>query len=184
MKTPMQITRNIIGISLLILTMNSFIGYNNGQDNPPGTIECIGDAGSPNVFVFRKWAFTKMELPNDNLENIQAEIDINVTSAETKWKDLEKSVKKKKDYFYVKKFPTATINIKGAKKQADGSYTTDATLSLKGITKTVALTFTASDSKPYHIKGSGTLNRRDFKFTGDGPKDEVPVHFDFVLPVE
>jgi len=168
-------------LTTCIFYLSSFVGYDTGEDTP-GTIEFIGDAGSPNKFVFRKWQFTKVELPNDNFEQISIALEINTSSLQTASKDLESNIRNKKDYFYVKKFPTATVTIDGAKKQEDGSYKTNAMLSLKDKTKPVELHFTVSDKKPYVVKGSGVIIRQQFSFKGKGPKDEVPVNFEVTLP--
>ncbi len=173
-----QLILSLLFTSFLLLS--SFIGYDDQE--PPGEITFIGDAGSENVFVFRKWHFTKVKLKNDNFKKIKIELEINTSSLQTEWKDLEKSIRKKKDYFYVKKFPTASVSIDGATLQEDGSFTTDAQLTLKGVKKTVPLHFNVSKEKPYIVKGEGVINRRDFKFNGDGPKDEVPIKFEVVLP--
>jgi polyisoprenoid-binding protein YceI len=165
----------------LILILSSFITYESGAFATPGTIEFIGDAGSPNVFVFRKWAFDEIKVPDGKLEEMQIALTIQTGSLETQWKDLEKNIRTKKDYFYVKKFPRATIKIDGAEKQPDGSYTTEAMLTLKGVTKPVKLAFSASETVPYQIKGTGVITRQQFKFTDGGPKDEVPISFDITL---
>lgn len=166
------------------LFFSSFISYEDGTMETPGQIEFIGDAGSPNVFVFRKWAIDEVRIPDGNMEKVQVKLTIQTGSLETQWKDLEKNIRKKKDYFYIKKFPRASVTIDGAQKMADGSYTTKALLTLKGVTKPVELSFTASDTAPYSIKGSGTIIRQKFKFNGGGPKDEVPVNFELTLPTE
>lgn len=168
-------------LSICLLSLSSFVGYAPAEDTP-GTITFIGEAGSPNKFTFTKWQFTEINMPNDEVEKLQLEVEINTSSLQTGWKDLEKSIRKKKDYFYVKKFPKAYINIDGATLQEDGSYQTDAQLSLKGITKTVPLTFTITKEKPYVVKGAGVVERRQFNFYGDGPKDQVPVEFEVTLP--
>lgn len=183
----MQMTKRSFIYGLLtvggLLFLSSFIGYEKSGETP-GKIEFIGDAGSPNVFVFKKWEFTRAEVPNDDMSQVKVDLSINTSSLDCDWKDLEKSVRKKKDYFYVKKFPEATVSIDEAELQSDGSYTTDAMLTLKGITKPVELNFTVSEEKPYVIKGSGIVKRKKFNFTGGGPKNEVPVNFEVTLPME
>ena len=109
---------------------------------------------------------------------------IDCKSLSTNWKDLEKNVRKKKDYFYVKKFPTAKVIVKGAKRVSDLEYATDMELTLKGITKTVPIVFSVDPSNHLKISGSGEINRRKFKFTGGGPKNEVPLSFEITLPSE
>ncbi|MEM9934286.1 MAG: YceI family protein [Bacteroidota bacterium] len=173
-----------IFLSLLvagILCSFTQIGIVSSEDTP-GTIQAIGNAGSDQVFTFTKWNFTKAQLPEENMENIQLEIEINTSSLSCDWKDLEKNIKKKKDYFYVKKFPTASIAIDGATKNEDGTYTTEAMLSLRNKEKPVTLTFSVSEEKPYQVKGEGIIQRRQFGFSGNGPKDEVPVSFEVTLP--
>ncbi len=149
----------------------------------PGTIQAIGDAGSPQVFTFQKWAFTHFAMPEERVENIKLGIEINTSSLTCDWKDLEKNIRKKKDYFYVKKFPKAIVEIDGAMPTEDGRYTTRAMLTLKKKTLPVELTFTISDTKPYQVEGEGIILRRKFGFTGDGPKNEVPVSFAVTLPM-
>lgn len=148
----------------------------------PGTIQAIGNAGSDQVFTFQKWQFTKSEMPENNIENISLEIEINTSSLTCDWKDLEQNVKKKKDYFFIKKFPKATVKIEGAEPLGDGKYRTNADLTLKGKTNPVELIFTISEEAPYQVKGEGVILRRKFGFSGNGPADEVPIMFDVVLP--
>jgi len=174
---------SITAIFALFFSLSSFVGVANYADTP-GILEFIGDAGSPNKMYFKNWSFTKVSLPDDQIENIELDIEINTSSITGSWTDLVNSIKKKKDYFYCKKFPTATVSIKGATANEDGSYSTNAELTLKGYTKAVPLTFTISDEKPYQVKGSGVIIRQDFGFDGGGPKNEVPISFDATLPVE
>jgi len=178
--------KSIILSAIVISTLaffSSFVGYDTVGETP-GTLQFIGNAGGDNLFTFQKWQFTNVELPDDNFEKIKATVEINASSFTCDWKDLEVSVKKKKDYFFVKKFPSVNVVIDGAQKQKDGSYTTDASLTLKGVTKVVPLTFTVSETAPYQVKGAGVIMRNDFKFNGDGPSEEVPVKFDFTLPAK
>lgn len=172
----------IITISTLFLFAFTQVEKGNMKDTP-GLIQAIGNAGSDQFFTFRKWDFTKVEMPNEQVENIQLELEINTSSISCDWKDLEKGVKKKKDYFFIKKFPKATVSINGATANNNGTYTADAVLTLKTHTRAVPVTFTISDTKPYQVKGEGVITRQDFGFTGGGPKDEVPVLFEVVLPL-
>ncbi|MEM9985192.1 MAG: YceI family protein [Bacteroidota bacterium] len=171
----------IASISALLLCSFTLVGVGE-RDSAPGLIQAIGDAGSPQVFTFEKWEFTEASMAEGKIENIQLAIEINTSSLTCDWKDLQNNIRKKKDYFYVKKFPTAKVVIDGATRQADGSYTTEAMLTLKKKTKPVTLTFSISEEAPYQVKGEGLIIRQDFGFTGGGPKDEVPINFDVTLP--
>lgn len=176
----MKTFKSFFTISLLIIAglCSAFVGFDCGGQTP-GTIEFIGDAGSPNVMTFERWEFTHALIPDNNIEAIEVSLEINTSSLQSSGKELQKSLKKKKDYFYIKKFPVATVEIKGAQKLADDRYQTAALLTLKGVTKVVPLTFRIEGN---HVIGEGVIMRREFKFTGDGPKDEVPLSFDVYLP--
>lgn len=146
----------------------------------PGRIEFIGDAGSQNVFTIQKWGFTKIENAHQP-ENILVEAILDMRSISCDWKDLEKGVKKKKDYFFTRKFPQATIAINGATLQADSTYHTMASVTIKNSTKKVPLVFSISATAPYSVQATGTIHRSLFKFTGNGPKEEVPIKVDAIL---
>jgi YceI-like domain len=158
----------------------SFVGLHNAADNP-GVITFITDAGSETTFTVGSWRFKKCDIKKDSIEKIQVEAEMDMGSINATWKELEENIKKKKDYFYVKNFPTATLNINGATKVKDNEYTCNATLTLRKIAHPVTLTFTASDEGGLKIKGGGIVNRRDHAFTGGGPKDLVPVAFEFLV---
>jgi polyisoprenoid-binding protein YceI len=177
-----QIIAATIG-AFILLSAFTQIGIGNTADTP-GTLQFIGDAGQATTFTVEQWSFGKVEMKDDSVQNIYAEIEMNTSSINAGWKDLVDNIKKKKDYFYVKNFPKATVIINGAKKMEDGSYETDAKLTLRGIEKPVKLTFTISAEKPYKVKGSGTITRQDFGFTGGGPKNSVPVSFEATLPLK
>lgn len=178
----------LISFSLVlaaILTVNfTAEDYYQYEGDTPGILTAVGDAGSPNIFIFERWHFAEISMPDDDPTMIHAIVDIDLTSIVCDWKDLEASVKKKKDYFHNRKFPKAMVTINGSTLQEDGSYETQALLSLKGVEEAVSLNFTISKEKPYMITGSGVINRRVFRFSGDGPKDEVPISFEATLPLE
>ncbi|MEO0735151.1 MAG: YceI family protein, partial [Bacteroidota bacterium] len=146
----------------------------------PGTITFIGNAGSDNLFTVNSWKFD--EVANlDQPTDIQVTATLDMTSITCDWKDLQKNLHKKKEYFHSKKFNTAQVIIDGAKAQADGSYLTEATVSLKGVNREVPISFTLTGEGPYELKAEATIERRKFRFTGNGPKDEVPVLIEAVL---
>jgi polyisoprenoid-binding protein YceI len=178
-------------IVLLILLLNAafFLAFHEPASHPdlgeaPGTIEFIGDAGSPNKMHFESWNFTEASMDSDRVENLHLVATIDVTSLQGDWEDLVKSIKKKKDYFNVADFPTAQVEVNGAEQMEDGSYKTEVQLTLKKWTKPVEVHFTMTDEKPYLVKGGAEIVRREFGFSGDGPKPMVPVMFEATLPIE
>ena len=155
----------------------SFIGYDDTP--PPGKIEVVS---GENVFTFNNWSFTSFSVPDGNIEMINAVVEINTTSLTCDWKDLQANIRKKKDYFYVKKFPTAKIMVNGATIMEDGSYETEAMLTLKKYTNPVKLNFKVINEDPLTIEGTGEMKRQSWGFTGGGPADIVPISFTFTHP--
>jgi polyisoprenoid-binding protein YceI len=176
--------KKLIIISTVLVAMttffSSFVNVKTVKETA-GKIQFAADAGSEQLFTVNDWAFTKVAVKKDDIENLHVELEMEMGSISCDWKDLEKSVKKKKDYFYVKGFPKATVTIDKAQKQADGTYTCQAMLTLKNVTKPVVLKFSVNDEGKLHIIGSGTVQRREFDFTGDGPKNEVGMTFDLMI---
>ena len=151
----------------------------------PGSLTFIGNAGGDNLFTVNSWKFTRVEHP-DQPEQIGITAVLDMKSITCDWKDLQKSLHKKKDYFYSKKWKTATINIDGAKMLTDSTYEAQAELEMRGITKSLPITFSISGGGdlPYHVKADATVIRQTWGYTGGGPKDEVPVMIDADLVKE
>jgi polyisoprenoid-binding protein YceI len=171
----------ITTLGILATLLCSFIGVREASENP-GTITFITNAGMESTFTVGSWKFGKCDIKADAIEQLQVEAEMDMSSLDCSWKELESSVKKKKDYFYIKHFPKATLSINGAKKIKNNEYTCEANLTLRQVSHPVTLTFTAeSNNNVLTIKGSGIVNRRNHEFTGDGPKDEVPVNFEFIV---
>ena len=179
-------TATTIALALTALTLFSFRGNPVPaiqEEEVPGTITAIGNAGSDNVFTFEKWKWTEFSIEEDKVENIHLKALIDCRSLTCDWKDLEKSIRKKPDYFNVSDFPTATVEVQGAEPAEEaGLWTTEALVTIKEITKPIALSFKVSDQKPYQVIGDGVIKRKKFDFNGGGPKNEVPVHFEAHLP--
>ena len=175
--------RSIVALLSLafIAFLSSFVGIATTTETT-GKIQFIGDAGTQTTFTIEQWTFTKVAVQKDKIEDLHVELEMNMSSMSASWKELLDNVKKKKDYFYVKGFPKATVVIDKATKVKDNEYTCTAQLTLKEITKPVTLTFTVEGDNALTIKGKGVVVRQDFAFTGGGPKNEVPVMFDLVLP--
>lgn len=184
MKQFAFLTTALLASAVFFFAFSPAPGLRISAEDVPGEISAIGDAGSPNKFTFERWEFTKAEMTDDKVENIHLEAEIDCTSLQCDWKDLLKSVKKKKDYFYVAKYPTAKVVINGAEAQQDGTFLTEAEVTIKKYTRKVPLTFTITDEKPYQVVGDGLLKRKKFGFTGGGPEAKVPVHFEAQLPFE
>ena len=147
----------------------------------PGVIECEGGG---HTIRFEKWKFTKVEIPNKDISQMKVALEINMKSLRTTtdYTALERGIKKKKDWFNVKQYPTAQVLIEGAKKIEGNRYRAQAQLTLKGVTKKLPLEFSISEEMPYRVKGSFEMRRAKYGITGGGPSPVVPVRFEATLP--
>ena len=178
-----------LSLALTLLVMAGIVLSSNapqGKDKigeAPGKISFTGIAGWEAHGHFENWEFADLQVPNDDFSEVQATILVSMKSVYVENNDLRKHLLKP-DYFGAKKWPDATITIEGALETDDRSFSTMAIVNIKGVEQEVALEFTVSEEKPYHVKGSGELNRRLFNIYGDGPEDGVPIEIDVVLQPE
>ncbi|MEM7574529.1 MAG: YceI family protein [Bacteroidota bacterium] len=145
-------------------------------ETPPGSLTFIGDAGSPNLFTMNRWKFSRVENVDQPTEiGITAVFDM--VSISCDWKELETNLHKKRDYFNSSRFATASLNVDGASLQEDGSYLAQAILELKGVRKEIPISFTLDTDEEGvpSVAAEAVIMRREWRFTGNGPKDEVPV---------
>jgi polyisoprenoid-binding protein YceI len=98
--------------------------------------------------------------------HVKAEIDLaSATTGDTQ----RDTALPQEDWFFVSAFPKATFEATGFQPQGDNRYSTVGTLTLKGITKTVPLSFTLTfNGGRALMQASLTLNRADFS-VGAGP---------------
>ncbi len=146
----------------------------------PGIIRFVANAGWTAIGTFDKWRFDKWNLPDGDFTKVKALIVVDMASVKQEKKGLEDHLKED-DYLDVKGFPQATILIDGASKVAEGTYTTEAIMDLKGTQKEVPLSFTVEGNT---VSGTGELLRKEFNVGGKGPKNEVGIEFTFTIPAQ
>jgi cytochrome b561/polyisoprenoid-binding protein YceI len=99
----------------------------------------------------------------------------NMASAATGTADVDDALKSA-DYFNPSQFPTAQYVAKGAQPAGDGKYILNGRLTLKGITKPVALPFSIDiKSGTAFVKAETKINRLDF---GVGPQSVAGLDID------
>ena len=128
----------------------------------PGTIEFkannkIYDAHGK----FQKWHFTRITIPEGDLEKGTVEMEIDLASVWEKADALAEHLRQA-DFFHVEKFATATVKIDRVKKTGEKSYEGTATVTMHGHTNEVPITFDVVGSSPLKIEGSATLSRIAF----------------------
>jgi len=132
---------------------------------------------------FEKFKVTKATFDPKKIEGGKATIEIDATSLKT---DSEKrdAHLKTPDFIDAAKFATITVDIDKVKKKADKTYTAEATVKFRDVTKKYPVTFDVIDQKPdsIRIKSETNFSRLDFK-VGKDSKDpkEAPVAPDLTI---
>ncbi len=150
---------------------------------PPGTLNWSANAGWDANGTFDQWTITSFDAKGGDYSKIEAEIAVNISSVNHDDKGLENHLRQN-DYLGAKKHPVGLISIKGANYNEDkDEYNTEATVSIKGSTRTVPLKFSVTKGNPDIIKGSGNLLRQDYNVGDDeGVRNDVGISFEFNAP--
>lgn len=175
----------LISLSALVLAGGLFAADRYTVDPAHTTVGfSVRHLGISNV----KGTFPKVSgtlvLDEKNMSKSSVEIEIVAASVDTN-SDKRDEHLRGTDFFDAAKFPTITFKSSTVSKSAEG-YLVTGDLTMKGITKTVAIPFSLSGPMahpmaPLFVVGVGgtlTLNRRDFKIDY-GPaaliSDEVAI---------
>ncbi|HZJ66090.1 MAG TPA: YceI family protein [Kofleriaceae bacterium] len=135
---------------------------------------------------FEKFKVTKATFDPKKIEGGKATIEIDATSLKT---DSEKrdAHLKTPDFIDTAKFATITVDIDKVKKKADKTYTAEATVKFREVTKKYPVTFDVVDTKPdsIRIKGETSFSRLDFKVGKDSKDPKVaPVQPELTIKME
>lgn len=131
-------------------------------EEAPGTIEWkannkIYDAHGK----FQKWQFTRITVPDGNLEQGTVEMEIDLASVWEKADALADHLRQA-DFFNVAEFATATVKIDRVKQTGEKSYEAIATVTMHGHTNEVPIAFDVVGMDPIAIEGKATLSRTAF----------------------
>lgn len=110
---------------------------------------------------FKSWRFTKVDIPDGNIEKGTVEIEVDIASVSTNADKLTEHLKQN-DMLDAAKFPKATIKIHSAKKTGDNTYEATADLTLRGVTKSIPVKFKTLGQSPLRVEGEAVVNRLDF----------------------
>ncbi len=126
---------------------------------------------------------SEIRFDEDSLTDTEINITIDTASAVTGTAEIDNALPGA-EFFNVAQFPNATFKARGAKEISDGKYEATGELTIRGVTKPVALPFSLDISQGEGLaRGAITINRSDF---GIGPKelaggipldDEVTISF-------
>lgn len=128
---------------------------------------------------FHTWRFTKVEIPDGDITKGTVEIEVDTSSVEANAERLTNHLKQD-DMLKVEEFPKATVKIADAKAgDEDGSYTATATITLRGVSREIPVSFKVTSKEPIKIEGEATVNRLEHGvYTPYNPEDERSVEPD------
>lgn len=134
--------------------------------------------------TFKNWSFTKANMKGQNISTLSASIKVDLTSI---WEKSEKLTNhlKAPDYFNMEKYTTATIDLNNVQENADGTYTADMKLNMKGLSQDMKSTFTVTKKKPLHVTGTAMVDRKLFGLGIDNTSlvELVEVAYDTDVPL-
>lgn len=110
---------------------------------------------------------TDIEFDPETPEEASIHVTLDMRSASTGAADADQTLQSE-DFFDPRRYPTAEFAARGAKPDGDGKYILDGRLTLKGVTKPIALPFSINLAEgTAAVKAETTINRLDF---GVGPE--------------
>lgn len=140
-------------------------------------------SGGPITGGFGRFSGTILFDP-ERLAESRISIDVDVASVTAGFPDAAADLPKP-EWLSVKAFPKARYESSAIKKRPDGQYEAEGTLTLKGITRPVTLTFSLPryEARRAIAKGSARLSRSAFAV---GRSDLVadPVELSFTIAAE
>ncbi|MGD1844742.1 MAG: YceI family protein [Salibacteraceae bacterium] len=135
--------------------------------------------------TFEDWEVTHFEMPNGDVEQMQAEVSVTMNSVWERSKLLVKHLKEE-DYLDVSNYSTASVVVNHVVEEGNGLFRADALVTLLGISQTVPLYFKVVSYAPFTVEGTAMLNRSDFGVGKGGKsksiKEEVEIQFYWSLP--
>ena len=147
-------------------------------------------ATDPVVVHFDRFAVTKARFDPAHLEGGTATLELDMTSIKTGSEERDRDLESP-DYLDASRFATATVNVANVKQQAGSTYTADATVAFRDVTKTYPVTFAviAKTGTSVRIKGELTFSRLDFAVGIDPATDpseriDTPLVIQWVLTLE
>jgi polyisoprenoid-binding protein YceI len=170
---------SVLAASVVASGLTSRIAF---ADDEPDSIVVLASHTEPKPVdpvkvEFKKFKVVKATFDPAKVVGGTATIEIDVTSLKTD-SDKRDAHLQSPDFIDTSKFATITVDIGNVKKKAGKTYSADATVKFRDITKKYPVTFDVVDQKAdsIRIKGEAKFSRVDFK-VGKDSKDpkEAPV---------
>jgi polyisoprenoid-binding protein YceI len=143
-----------------------------------------GKPTDPVQVRFEKFQVTKATFDPKKIEGGKATIEIDATSLKTGVDDRDKHLNTP-DFLDTAKFSKIVVEIDKVKKKADKTFTAEATVKFRDVTKKYPVTFDVVETKAdsIRIKGEASFSRLDFK-VGKDPKEPKSAPVDTGLTIQ
>ncbi len=138
----------------------------------------------PVLVRFDKFSVVRASFDPQKIEGGTATIELDLASLRSGSSERDDDLKSA-SYIDIGKFATATIEIASVKRKADKTFTADATVKLRGATKTYPVTFEVLEQSAdsIRIKGEHTFSRLDFSI-GTDPGTDPQQQVDLELTIQ
>jgi polyisoprenoid-binding protein YceI len=138
----------------------------------------------PVQVTFDKFKVVKSSFDPKKVEGGKATIEIDTTSLKS-GSDKRDAHLLTPDFLDSKKYGTITVDIDKVKKKAGKTYTAEATVKFRDITKKYPVTFDVVDQKDdaITVKSEAAFSRFDFKVGGNDPA-KTPVAPDLTIKMQ
>jgi len=175
-----------------VLAVSSFAGLASaGAPTTTGSIVVLArhveaKPDDPVKVSFDKFQVTKASFDPKKIEGGKVSLVIDATSLKT-GSDKRDAQLNTADYLDTAKYPTIKIDIDGVKKKSDKTYTANATVKFRDVTKKYPITFEVIDTTAdsVHLKAEVPFKRLDFKVGKDSKDPKVaPVVDELVLQAD
>jgi polyisoprenoid-binding protein YceI len=191
MELTMKLLKHLVLSTALVLSVSAIgTGSAFAADPEPDSIVVLAKhteakPDDPVKVQFTSFKVTKATFDPKKIEGGKATIEIDATSLKT-GADKRDAHLNTPDFLDTKKFPKITVDVDKVKKKADKTFTAEATVKFRDVTKKIPVTFDVVDqtADSIRIKSEVKFTRSDFNVGKDSKDPKVaPAQNDLVMQV-
>jgi len=187
----MKLLKHLVLSTALVLSVSAIgTGSAFAADPEPDSIVVLAKhteakPDDPVKVQFTSFKVTKATFDPKKIEGGKATIEIDATSLKT-GADKRDAHLNTPDFLDTKKFPKITVDVDKVKKKADKTYTAEATVKFRDVTKKYPVTFDVVDqtADSIRIKSEVKFARADFNVGKDSKDPKVaPAQNELVMQI-
>jgi polyisoprenoid-binding protein YceI len=191
MELIMKLLKHLVLSTALVLSVSAIgTGSAFAADPEPDSIVVLAKhteakPDDPVKVQFTSFKVTKATFDPKKIEGGKATIEIDATSLKT-GADKRDAHLNTPDFLDTKKFPKITVDVDKVKKKADKTFTAEATVKFRDVTKKFPVTFDVVDqtADSIRIKSEVKFTRSDFNVGKDSKDPKVaPAQNELVMQI-